>query len=89
MKSKDLETLERASNWLFQSISNGLIYPIYGPFDPHVSRIKNEFIKEVLIKYPNTNIRNKIKRHLMKSIESFESISKFRVVKLNVDIDPI
>ena len=88
IKSRDLETLKRASNWLFQSISNGLIYPIYGPFDPHVSRIKNEFIKEVLIKYPNTNVRNKIKRHLMKSIESFESIAKFRVVKLNVDIDP-
>ena len=88
MKSKDLETLERASSWLFQSISNGLIYPIYGPFDPHVSRIKNEFIKEVLIKYPNTNVRNKIKTHLTKSIESFESIAKFRVVKLNVDIDP-
>ena len=88
IKSRDLETLKRASNWLFQSLSNGLIYPIYGPFDPHVSRIKNEFIKEVLIKYPNTNVRNKIKRHLMKSIESFESIAKFRVVKLNVDIDP-
>tara|TARA_A100001011_G_scaffold282674_1_gene292850 strand:- start:44 stop:2491 length:2448 start_codon:yes stop_codon:yes gene_type:complete len=88
IKSRDLETLKRASNWLFQSISNGLIYPIYGPIDPHVSRIKNEFIKEVLIKYPNTNVRNKIKRHLMKSIESFESIAKFRVVKLNVDIDP-
>ncbi len=88
MKSRDLETLKKASSWLFQSISNGLIYPIYGPFDPYVSRIKNEFIKEVLIKYPNTNVRNKIKRHLMKSIESFESIAKFRNVKLNVDIDP-
>ena len=88
MKSKDFEILKTASNWIFQSISNGLIYPIYGPFDPHVSRIKNDFIKEILIKYPNTNVRNKIKRHLMKSIESFESIAKFRVIKLNIDIDP-
>ena len=53
-----------------------------------MSRIKNEFIKQILIKYPNTNVRNKIKRHLMKSIESFESIAKFRVIKLNIDIDP-
>ena len=88
IKSKDLEILKIASDWLFQSLSNGLIYPIYGPFDPHISRIKNEFIKQILIKYPNTNVRNKIKRHLMKSMESFESIAKFRIVKLNVDIDP-
>ena len=88
IKSRDIETLIKASNWLFQSLSNGFTYPIYGPSDPHVSRIKNEFIKQILIKYPNTNVRNKIKRHLMKSIESFESIAKFRVIKLNIDIDP-
>ncbi len=88
IKSRDLETLIKASNWLFQSLSNGFTYPIYGPFDPYVSRIKNEFIKQILIKYPNTNVRNKIKRHLMKSIESFQSIAKFRVIKLNIDIDP-
>ena len=88
IKSRDIETLIKASNWLFQSLSNGFTYPIYGPFDPHVSRIKNEFIKQIIIKYPNTNVRNKIKRHLMKSIESFESIAKFRVIKLNIDIDP-
>ena len=88
IKSRDIETLIKASNWLFQSLSNGFTYPIYGPFDPHVSRIKNEFIKQILIKYPNTNVRNKIKRHLKKSIESFQSIAKFRVIKLNIDIDP-
>ena len=88
IKSRDIETLIKASNWLFQSLSNGFTYPIYGPSDPHVSRIKNEFIKQILIKYPNTNVRNKIKRHLMKSIESFESIAKFRIIKLNIDIDP-
>ena len=45
IKSRDIETLIKASNWLFQSLSNGFTYPIYGPSDPHVSRIKNEFIK--------------------------------------------
>ncbi|MAR44094.1 MAG: primosomal protein N' [Flavobacteriaceae bacterium] len=88
IKSRDLDTLRIASNWLFQSLSNGFIYPIYGPFDPHISKIKNEFIKQILIKYPNTTVRNKVKKHLMKSVESFESIAKFRIVKLNVDVDP-
>ena len=88
IKSRDSRILLIASNWLFKSLSNGFIYPIYGPFEPPVSRIKNEFIKQILIKFPNTNVRNKIKTHLMKSIESFESIPKFKVVKLNVDIDP-
>ena len=88
IKSRDPQTLLIASNWLFKSLSNGFVYPIYGPFEPPVSRIKNEFIKQILIKYPNTSVRSKIKTHLMKSIESFETIAKFRVVKLNVDIDP-
>lgn len=88
MKSKDLEELKVASNWLFRSLSNGLIYPIYGPSDPYVSKIKNQFIKQILIKYPNTIVRNKIKKHLMKSVDSFKSIAKFRVVKLNLDVDP-
>ena len=88
IKSRDSNTLSIASNWLFKSLSNGFIYPIYGPFDPHISKIKNQFIKQILIKYPNTNVRNKIKKHLMRSVESFESIAKFRIVKLNVDIDP-
>ena len=88
IKSRDSNTLSIASNWLFKSLSNGFIYPIYGPFDPHISKIKNQFIKQILIKYPNTNVRNKIKKHLMRSVESFESIAKFRIVKLNIDIDP-
>ena len=88
LKSKDLETLLVASNWLFQSLSNGFIYPIYGPFDPHITRIKNQHIKHVLIKHPNTIVRKKIKKHLMKSILSFESISKFRNIKCSIDVDP-
>tara|TARA_B100001287_G_C22677338_1_gene528397 strand:- start:161 stop:2608 length:2448 start_codon:yes stop_codon:yes gene_type:complete len=89
IKSKSIETLILASNWLFKSLSNGLIYPIYGPFDPHISKIKNEHIKEILIKYPNTTVRKNIKEHLIKSIKSFESIAKFKIVKLNTDVDPI
>ena len=88
IKSRDLDTLRIASNWLFKSLSNGFIYPIYGPFDPHISKIKNQYIKQILIKYPNTNVRNKIKKHLMRCVESFESIAKFRIVKLNIDVDP-
>ncbi len=89
MKSKNIETLILASNWLFKSLSNGFVYPIYGPFDPHIAKIKNEHIKEILIKYPNTAVRKKIKEHLIKSVGSFESIGKFKNIKLNIDIDPI
>ena len=88
IKSKDLEVLTIASNWFFKSVSNGFVYPIYGPFDPYISRIRNEYIKQILIKHPNTIVRNKVKKHLMKSVELFESVSKFRVVRLNVDVDP-
>ena len=89
MKSKNIETLILASNWLFKSLSNGFVYPIYGPFDPYIAKIKNEHIKEILIKYPNTAVRKKIKEHLIKSVGSFESIGKFNNIKLNIDIDPI
>ena len=89
MKSKNIENLILASNWLFKSLSNGFVYPIYGPFDPYIAKIKNEHIKEILIKYPNTAVRKKIKEHLIKSVGTFESIGKFNNIKLNIDIDPI
>ena len=61
---------------------------ILGPVDPPVARIRNLFLKQILIKFSIKDDRVMIKRNLKMALKSFESIGTYRAVRVNVDVDP-
>tara|TARA_B100001093_G_scaffold112955_1_gene105287 strand:- start:22532 stop:24958 length:2427 start_codon:yes stop_codon:yes gene_type:complete len=88
LKHKDLNKLTKASNWFFELLNNNFVDQIIGPESPLVPRIKNKFIKNILIKIPVNKSLKKSKKILSKNIKSFHSVSIFRNIDISVDVDP-
>ena len=61
--------------------------PILGPEEPVVSKIRNEYIRTIIIKIPTTIHLGKTKRTIEKIIQSFDAISQYRAVKIIVNVD--
>ena len=88
LKHKNLNILQKSSIWLADTLKNKFINQLLGPESPIVSRVNNQFIKNILIKVPvNTNLNNS-KRYISKVLKSFSSISNFRNIDILIDVDP-
>lgn len=61
---------------------------LLGPEEPSIGRIRNLFIRKVLIKIPEKTSSKKAKKLILKSIETLHTVSVFRSVKIEVDVDP-
>ncbi len=61
---------------------------VYGPEYPMVARIKNKFIKQILLKIP-VNAKLKQEKHQLNVIlKRFQELAKYKSVKVQVDVDP-
>lgn len=89
VKARDYQKAEMAAQWLADVLRQNLNNPVLGPVDPMVARVRNQYIKQILLKYPNNSLRRPIKEVLSKTLKSLASIGKFRSVKISVDIDPV
>jgi primosomal protein N' (replication factor Y) len=59
-----------------------------GPEAPLVSRIRSEYIQEIIIKLNRNNNIPQIKNEIMDELASFSFIPKYRRIKIIVDVDP-
>ncbi|MCF8351494.1 MAG: primosomal protein N' [Bacteroidales bacterium] len=62
---------------------------VLGPEYPIVSRIKNQYIKTVLIKLERTASLKMMKTTLHEKVEEFEKIRDFKGVRVILDVDPV
>lgn len=88
LKHKDINRVNSAADWLQKSLFNVFKEGVLGPTSPAVGRVRNQYIKNLLIKLPTDIPLQKSKSALQKIKNSFESISEFRSVRINVDVDP-
>ncbi|MGB1450001.1 MAG: replication restart helicase PriA [Flavobacteriaceae bacterium] len=88
LKARDFHKVEQAAQWLANVLNRYLTTPVLGPVDPVVSRVRNQYIKQLMIKYPDSPQRKDVKEKVSSALKSFEAIGQFRAVRVNVDIDP-
>lgn len=88
LKARDFQKVEQAAQWLANVLNQYLSSPVLGPVDPVVARVRNQYIKQLMIKYPDNTQRKQIKENLSRALKSLEAVGQFRAVKVNVDIDP-
>jgi len=62
---------------------------LLGPESPSVSRINNLYITDVLIKILPNQSPIKVKDLIKKEIDRLHTISAYRSVKIDIDIDPM
>jgi primosomal protein N' (replication factor Y) len=86
-KSKDYNRLNEAAEWMGVYLKQIFKSNILGPEFPGIARIRNQYIKHIIIKIPPKQSVSKSKTHLMNGIDKFESISKYKSVRLNIDVD--
>ncbi|MDI6033611.1 primosomal protein N' [Flavobacterium sp. LB2P84] len=87
LKQRDFDKLKEGSMWLYQVMSQNLNMPVLGPEEPAISRIRNEYIRTIIIKIPqNASIVN-TKKTIQKMLNSFEAVAQYRAIKVTSNVD--
>lgn len=89
LKDKSYEKLNSSSDWLNKVIRDNFSGIVLGPVYPEISRIKNKYHKEFLIKLRNLNEINNFRNTFQSILKSFDSISKYRSVRITINVDPL
>ena len=87
LKHRDFDKLKEGSMWLYQVFQQNLNLPVLGPEEPPISRIRNEYIRTILIKIPQNHPLQPTKKTIQKILDSFESVSQYRAIKVAVNVD--
>jgi primosomal protein N' (replication factor Y) len=87
LKHRDFEKLKQGSTWLYQVMKQNLDIPVLGPEEPGVSRIRNEYLRVILIKIPQNENLGLVKGKISKMLNSFEAVANFRAIKTVVNVD--
>ncbi len=88
MKHKDYDLLNRAAAVLAREMKARFGDLVYGPEYPMVSRVKNKFIKQILLKIPRNMQQAEQKNKLRKIIDDFKGLTAFKSVMIQPDVDP-
>ncbi|TDD98015.1 replication restart helicase PriA [Flavobacterium cellulosilyticum] len=87
LKHRDFDKLKEGSMWLFQVMQLNLTIPVLGPEEPPISRIRNEYIRTIMIKIPQNQSLQGTKKTIQKMMNSFESVAQYRAIKIAVNVD--
>ena len=87
MKHRDFDKLKEGSMWLYQVMSQNLDIPVLGPEEPVIARIRNEYIRTILIKIPTNKPLGGTKKTIQKILNSFEAVPQYRPIKVAVNVD--
>jgi len=87
LKHRDYEKLKEGSMWLYQVLQQNLALPVLGPEEPPVSRIRNEYIRTIMIKIPQNLPLTGTKKTIQKILDSFDRVPQYRAIKTAVNVD--
>ena len=87
LKHKDFNKVESGVNWLFKALYSSFGENVLGPTAPAVSRIRNQYIKNIVIKIPPKQSLANTKNQLSKIKNTFEAVKDFRPIRFIIDVD--
>lgn len=88
LKDVDSQKLNKAADELAKIFRQVFKENLLGPEYPVVSRVKNQYIKQMLIKINKDLNSTKVKEFINKTIEDFRHNNDFKSVKIQIDVDP-
>lgn len=87
LKQRDYDKLKQGSLWLYQVLQQNLNIPVLGPEEPAINRIRNEYLRTIMIKIPQSVAIGTTKKTIQKILNSFEAVPQYRSVKVTVNVD--
>jgi primosomal protein N' (replication factor Y) len=89
LKHRDYKVLNQAAAHLAATLRLSLDKRVLGPEYPLVSRIKNLYIKQIMIKIERPSSLRSIKNTILKSVEDIYRIREFGQLRVILDVDPL
>jgi primosomal protein N' (replication factor Y) len=86
-RHRDFQKVNSAAEWYAKSLRQLFDNYILGPEFPPVSRIRNQYHKNILVKIPQQWSLSKTKEAILKINNSFFSIKDFRAVRVIINVD--
>jgi primosomal protein N' (replication factor Y) len=80
--------LNQAAKVLATQLHSCFPKSVLGPEYPLVSRIRNQYIKQILIKTGRNKSVSKVKEELQKQLDNFEGLKEYKKVRVKIDVDP-
>ncbi|PCJ93459.1 MAG: primosomal protein N' [Flavobacteriaceae bacterium] len=87
LKHKDYNKLNEAAHWMGKSLKNIFGEGILGPEYPPVARIRNQFLKNIMVKIPKEHSVIKTKNSIKRVEKSFNAISQYKSVRIIYNVD--
>ena len=87
LKHRDFDKLKAGSLWFYNVLVQSLSVPVLGPEEPAINRIRNEYIRTIMVKIPVNSNLGQAKTIITKMRNSFEAIPQYRAIKITINVD--
>ena len=87
LKHRDYNKVDSGVNWLFKALYSSFGEYVLGPTAPAVARIRNQYIKNIVIKIPPKQGLANTKNQITKIRNTFEAVADFRPIRFIIDVD--
>lgn len=87
LKHRDFDKLKEGALWLYKVLAKSMPYPVLGPEEPAINRIRNEYIRTIMVKIPAQSNLGQAKTIVNKTRNSFEAIPQYRAIKMTINVD--
>ena len=87
LRHKDFNRVDDGANWLGKSLVSIFKENVLGPTTPGISKIRNYYIRHIIIKIPPKQSLGATKNNINRVKNSFQAIKEFRTIKFNIDVD--
>ena len=89
LKHKDYQKLNPAATELASLLRPIFKQDLLGPEYPMVSRIKNQYIKQMMVKFNREHNAQQMKELIMKQVHLFQQLPDYKSVIVQIDVDPL
>jgi primosomal protein N' (replication factor Y) len=87
LKHRDYTKVDSGVNWLFKALYSSFGEHVLGPTAPAVARIRNQYIKNIVLKIPPKQNLTNTKNQILKIRNTFEAVKDFRPIRFIIDVD--
>ncbi|MCH5219720.1 MAG: primosomal protein N' [Muribaculaceae bacterium] len=89
VRHREANICQQASEALMKQLTAQLGNRVLGPHEPPVNRIKNMYIRRIMVKIETGVSLSQIKQILTDTVDKLRSIKDFRAVDIYFDVDPM
>ena len=89
LKHKEYNRVNESAAWFAKSLRNSFGDNVLGPEFPPIARIRNLYLKNILLKIPKQQSLAKTKDAILRIKTSFLSISEYRSIRIIIDVDTV